>query len=85
VDDRKVRGRKGFGLPNLLRGVAVCGVCGKSMRADRKGSHNEYLYLRCSASMKGKCENRRRYRYQPIEIVVQELLADLAYSDPPRR
>jgi hypothetical protein len=53
------------------------------MRADRRGSHNEYLYLKCSAALDGKCEHRTRHRYQPIETIVVELLADIAYRDPP--
>jgi uncharacterized coiled-coil protein SlyX len=82
VGDRKVRGRKGVGLTNLLGGVAKCCVCGASMRLIRKGSNNDYLYLRCSAALRGKCEHRKWHRYRQIEAVAQLFLADIAYGNP---
>src|ERR1700750_3140985 len=66
VGDHKVRGRKGEGFPNLLHGVARC-VCGAPMRFVRKGSANEYCYLKCSRAVRRKCKHRKLHPYQPIE------------------
>ncbi len=80
MGDRKgIRGRKGAGLTNLLGGVAEC-VCGASMRLTRKGSHNNYLYLMCSAAKKGKCKHRKLHRYQPLEAEIQRLFGEIAFG-----
>jgi hypothetical protein len=54
------------------------------MRLVRKGSANEYLYLKCSGAMRGECEHRKLHRYRPIEAVIEEMLAEIAYGDAPQ-
>ena len=82
-DRNGIRGRKGAGLTNLLGGVAEC-VCGAPMRLVRKGSHNNYLYLMCSAAKEGKCKHRKLHRYQPLEAEIQRLFGEIAFGKAPR-
>ena len=78
-----VRGRKGAGLTDLLGGIAKC-VCGAPMRLVRKGNHNNYLYLMCSAAKEGKCKHRKLHRYQPLEAEIQRLLGEIAFGRAPQ-
>ena len=84
VGEQEIRGRKGEGLTNLLRGVARCADCDDPMRLTRKGSANEYRYLKCAKAVRGECEHRKLHPYRPIEALIEEMLAEIAYRDAPR-
>ena len=78
-------GRKGYGVPNLLAGLACCGVCNGSMAFIRGGKRSRPSYLRCASALRGAgCENTARFLYQQIENALLDTIGVLAF-DPPKR
>jgi len=74
------QGRKG-NYTNLLRGMAVCPLCGSAM-STRQGlrSTGKKISLKCSVSMKNNTCNQSQVPYQQIEDTIVSVLSILDYS-----
>lgn len=67
-------GRRGAGVSNLLKGMAVCGVCKRRMTRENKGSGAKAgePYLVCAGHRDGECRNNRHWKVERVERLVME-------------
>lgn len=72
LDGRKIgiaTGRNVTRMTNIFGNLAVC-KCGQRMRIHRRGSRGQYLYLGCSGTHLGGCDNTKFYRLDKLEQIV---------------
>ncbi|TWB09186.1 DNA invertase Pin-like site-specific DNA recombinase [Nitrospirillum amazonense] len=78
IEDRTRKGgRKGHGLANIFSGLCKCGYCGGLMRYVNKGAATKWQYLVCSNAKSGVSCRYVLWRYDEIENVMLQSLANL--------